>query len=366
MAEESKVEEKQTPIQPDERRAAERLKEQEDVQRALRETGGQPAAGAVTLAPKDKLRLWSHLIVVVGLAAVYYLLRLNTFRLPAGALSLVERAVLGAMSVVLLLAASRAVHAYFLKPVDDAVVRYNLSRILRLVVVLGLALIAISVLFANWYSAVVSLGVISLILGLALQTPITSFIGWVYLLIRHPYRVGDRIKIGDARGDVIDVNYLDTTLWEFRGEYLSTDHPSGRIIKFPNSLVLKETVYNYSWPLFPYIWNEIKVLVAYNSDFEFVAKTMRDVVQEDLGQAMLERVRVFRALLEQTPVDELEVREQPSVFFRPVESSWIEAVVRYVVPPREAGRIKNRMIAKILDRLNAEPDRVKFPKDNLR
>jgi small-conductance mechanosensitive channel len=249
---------------------------------------------------------------------------------------------------------------------DDAVARYNLSRVTRLVVGLGLALIAISVLFANWYAAVVSLGILSLVLGLALQTPITSFIGWIYILIKQPYRVGDRVRIGDAKGDVIDVSYLDTTLWEFGGEYLSTDHPSGRIIKFPNSVVLKEAVYNYSWPLFPYIWNEIKVHVAYNSDFEFIAKTMREVAEEELGQVMLERVRVFRALLEQTPVDELQVREQPSVFFRPMENSWIEAIVRYVVPPREAGRIKNRMIVKILERLNAEPDRVKFPKDNLR
>lgn len=106
--------------------------------------------------------------------------------------------------------------------------------------------------------------------------------------------------------------------------------------------------------------------VAYNSDFEFIAQAMRKVAEEELGPVMLERVRVFRALLEQTPVDELEVREQHSVFFRPVDNTWIEAIVRYVVPPREAGRIKNRMVVKILERLNAEPDRVKFPKDNLR
>jgi hypothetical protein len=90
------------------------------------------------------------------------------------------------------------------------------------------------------------------------------------------------------------------------------------------------------------------------------------MAEEEMGQAMLERVRVFRALLAQTPVDEFEVREQPAVFFRSTETSWIEAIVRYAVPPREAGRIKNRMIATILERLNAEPDRVKFPKDNLR
>ena len=75
-----------------------------------------------------------------------------------------------------------------------------------------MVLVVISVLFVNWYTAFLSLGLISLILGFALQTPITSLIGWVYILVRTPYRVGDRIKIGDATGDVIDVSYLDTTL----------------------------------------------------------------------------------------------------------------------------------------------------------
>jgi len=102
-----------------------------------------------------------------------------------------------------------------------------------------------------------------LILGLAVQTPMTSFLGWIYILVRAPYRVGDRIKIGDATGDVIDVSYLDTTLWEFGGDFLSTDHPSGRVIKFPNSKVLSSTVYNYTWPLFPYVWNEVKFSIAY-------------------------------------------------------------------------------------------------------
>ena len=82
--------------------------------------------------------------------------------------------------------------------------------------------------------------------------------GWIYIRARAPYRVGGRIRIGDAKGDVIDVSYLDTTLWEVGGDILSTDHPTGRVIKFPNSKVLSSTVYNYSWPLFPYIWNEIK------------------------------------------------------------------------------------------------------------
>ncbi len=195
-----------------------------------------------------------------------------------------------------------------------------------------------------------------------MQTPITSFIGWIYIIIRTPYRVGDRIKIGAATGDVIDLGYLDTTLWEFGGEYLSTDHPSGRIIKFPNSNVLSSAVYNYSWPLFPYIWNEIKFYVAYESDLEFVSKTMRQIAEEEIGEAMLERVRTFRSLLSETPVDQLEVREHPAVLFRVSENTWLEAIVRYLVEPKQAGKVKSKLIEKMLATLNAAPDKVLFPR----
>jgi small-conductance mechanosensitive channel len=194
----------------------------------------------------------------------------------------------------------------------------------------------------------------------------TSFIGWIYLLVRQPYRVGDRIKIEDATGDVIDVSYLDTTLWEFGGQYLSGDHPSGRVIKFPNSKVLNSLVYNYSWPLFPYIWNEIKFQIAYQSDLQFVAETMQRIVEEEIGQEMMERIGVYRDLLARTPVDELEVRERPRVIFRVDEVTWINAIVRYIVPPRESGTIKSRLIPRLLAALNAEPEKVMFPKGDAR
>src|SRR5204862_7990378 len=201
----------------------------------------------------------------------------------------------------------------------------------------------------------------SVIVGLAVQTPMTSFLGWIYIIVRRPYQVGDRIQIEEATGDVIDVSYLDTTLWEFGGKYLSTDHPSGRIIKFPNSRVLNQMVFNYSWPLFPYIWNEIKFNIAYNSDLEFAARTMQKITAKEIGEEMMELVGVFRDLLAKTPVDELEVREHPRVIFRVSENTWLEAIVRYLVPPREAGRVKTRLIKKLLAALNTAPDKVMFP-----
>jgi small-conductance mechanosensitive channel len=204
------------------------------------------------------------------------------------------------------------------------------------------------------------------VLGFALQTPITSLIGWVYILVREPYRVGDRIRIGDALGDVIDVDYLDTTLWELGGEHLSGFHPSGRVIKFPNANVLEQPVYNYSWPLFPYIWNEIKFQIGYDSDLAFVSETMRAAAEEEMGAVMMERVRLFRDLLAKTPVDQVNVSEKPAVFFRVAENTWLEAVVRYVVDPKESGPVKARLLTTMLQRLNAQPDRVRFPRGDAR
>jgi small-conductance mechanosensitive channel len=268
--------------------------------------------------------------------------------------------------IVAMLAVAKAVKVYAIGRIQDAPTRFTLERIQNLLVSILVIVVVASMIFANWYAALTALGIGSIIVGLAVQTPMKSFIAWIYILVRRPFRVGDRIKIGDATGDVIDVGYLDTTLWEFGGQYLSTDHPSGRVIRFPNEKVLDTIVWNYSWPLFPYIWNEIKFQIAYQSDLKFVAETMQRIVEEELGQEMFERVEVFRELLARTPVDELEVRAHPRVIFRVDDVTWVNAIVRYLVPPRGAGTIKTRLIPKLLEALNAAPDRVMFPKADAR
>ncbi len=329
--------------------AVEELKQQGDIKKALQQTAGaQPAPS--TVQKKQKFFLGTYIVVLLVLGGLYYLLRLHLLGITAGVLSFLQRADLGAIAIATIVALFKSIDVYLIDRVDDPVAEYNIRRVLKLISWFLIALILISVLFVNW----------------ALQTTFTSFIGWIYILVRSPYRVGDRIKIGDATGDVIDVGYLDTTLWEFGGDFLSTDHPSGRVIRFPNAKVLSSAVYNYSWPLFPYIWNEIKFNVAYESDLDFVAQTMQEVAEEELGEAMLERVRTYTELLAETPVDQLQVKEKPTVIFRVNGNTWLDAIVRYLVRPREAGRIKTRLIRKMLERLNAEPDRTLFPKTNAR
>jgi len=346
------------------RTEVEQVKAQKDVQQALKQTSTVKPQDQPKAKTKDKFWLGTHAIVLVALVVFYYVLQFKVFGFASRLIPYLQNIDKSVIAIVLLLAIAKTIDVYVIGHIDNPVARYNLRRVAKLILAL---LVVFAVIFLqNWYTTVVSIGVLGLILGLAVQTPVTSFLGWIYILARSPYRVGDRIKIGDATGDVIDVGYLDTTLWEFGGDFLSTDHPSGRVIKFPNSKILNSTVYNYTWPLFPYIWNEVKFNIAYESDLEFVAETMQRIAAEEVGERMMKQVRVFREILAQTPVDQLEVREHPAVLFRINPNTWLDVIVRYLVHPKEAGRVKSRLIKRLLAALNAEPDRVMFPKGSNR
>src|ERR1700736_2962093 len=346
--------------------SAEELSKKPEVREELERTGDKKPTKKVKAATTDKFWFVTHALLLLGCAVLYYVVGSRLIPLIQSEVDLGRRFLRGFALVIIVLATAKAVRVYAIGRIEDTVTRFTLRRILLLVAGLLIAVIVISVVFVNWYGALTALGIGSILVRLAVQTPMKSFIAWIYILVRRPFRVGDRIQIGDATGDVIDVGYLDTTLWEFGGKYISGDHPSGRVIRFPNEKVLDEIVWNYSWPLFPYIWNEIKFQIAYQSDLKFVADTMQRIVAEELGQEMADRVEAYRQLLARTPVDELEVREHPRVIFRVDEVTWIHAIARYVVSPRESGRGKSRSIRKLLAALNAAPEKVMFPRGDAR
>lgn len=232
--------------------------------------------------------------------------------------------------------------------------RYNLLRIIRFLALISSLIVVASFMFQNLYAAAVSFGLISLVLGFALQAPIASFIAWVYLVFRRTYLVGDRIQIKKFRGDVIEIGYLDTSILECSGDYLENDRKSGRIVRFPNSLVLKEEVINYSGPEIPFIWNETPLQVAYTSDLQFVEDCL---LESCIGDFMERYPHMSESAMQ---------RWKPNVYFRINKFAWMEAVISYPVEPVDTTGRRNRILRRALPLLNAAPQKVKFPKGNLR
>ncbi len=352
--------------EPIEDKELEDIKKDEKVQRALSESSTSVKKPSTVALKKEAPLLGITAIIFLICGALYFLLGWKRLPISSVYIPLAQKIVLAVMLISLVLLATRLLKKIINRKLEDKTTVFNFNRIADLLASLLILVIILSLLFANWYAAMVSFGIVSLILGFALQNPITSFFGWLYVLIRKPYEVGDRIRIGNVYGDIINVSYIDTTLWEFKGDYLSGDHPSGRIIRFANSKVFSEYVYNYSWPLFPFIWNELSLFITYESDFKFTRDTIKRIVETEIGEAMVRRVKRFKIILRDTPVDELDVNEYPSVFLKAHNNGWIEVIVRYLVEPKNSGRVKKKLFTAVMEELKKNPEKIMFPNTNMR
>lgn len=68
------------------------------------------------------------------------------------------------------------------------------------------------------------LGLFSAGLAIALKDPITTLAGWFFMVVRHPFNVGNRVQIGEHAGDVIDIWFAyPTTRFYTRGEELKEE-----------------------------------------------------------------------------------------------------------------------------------------------
>ncbi|AFL82203.1 small-conductance mechanosensitive channel [Aequorivita sublithincola DSM 14238] len=303
-----------------------------------------------------KYRHWIiiYAVLAVLLISIHYLLDLNIFDSWDEYIPLMKKLSLSLFLIALIFLVSTIVGRIVNSQNQIEGEKYNLLRIIRFLAMVCSLIVVISFLFQSLYGAALSFGLISLVVGFALQAPITSFIAWVYLVFRRSYLVGDRIQIKGFRGDVVEISYLDTSIWECSGDYLGNDRRSGRIIRFPNSLILREEVINYSGPEVPFIWNETQIQVAYTSDLQFVEECLLEAA-----------VRDFKEQHANLADQELEEWE-PAVYFRINTFAWMEAVVSYPVEPKDTTGRRNRILRYALPLLNAAPEKVKFPEGSMR
>ncbi len=169
-------------------RKVEAVKQDADVLRALKRASLAEKVRGPVARVRDKLLIGTHLVLLIALAAFYQLLRIRFDGVLVN-YPIVQKLIVAFAVVLVCLIILKLSDVYFVGRVEDAVYQYTLKRVSRLVIWVIVAFLVLTIFFQNWYTAVVSLGLLSLILGFALQTPITSFIGWVYILVREPYRV---------------------------------------------------------------------------------------------------------------------------------------------------------------------------------
>ncbi len=172
------------------------------------------------------------------------------------------------------------------------------------------------------------LGLVSAGLAIALQDPIVSLAGWLFIVWRRPFTVGDRVQIGDIMGDVIDIRVFAFSLLEV-GQRIDAEQSTGRIIHIPNGVVFKEALVNTHHG-YPFVWNEIPVMVTFESDWEKAKSILTNIVRE-LAPDVSEGIRKYQKRADRFVITYGNI--SPTVYTS-VADSGVVLTMRYLVDPR--------------------------------
>jgi small-conductance mechanosensitive channel len=201
----------------------------------------------------------------------------------------------------------------------------------------------------------VAIGVAGAGVAVALQDVLASIAGAFSIGFSKLYTAGDRVQIGDTRGDVIDVGLLRTTLMEI-GNWVNGDLYSGRIVRVPNSMVLKGSVFNYSQG-FGFIWDEIKVLLTTTSDCRLAREMLLRVAKEAVGEYLVEAQKSWK-----TVVDNYRSANpalEPTVALV-VNGGSLEFTVGYVVDYTKRSAMKDQLFTKIVEEVASSNGRFEW------
>jgi small-conductance mechanosensitive channel len=261
-----------------------------------------------------------------------------------------SRLLASVLMVVLLFAARPLLMAIVGRRTSDVSALYRWRKVFEYSsLVIGLIALA-EIWLVGARSVATYLGLLSAGLAIALKDPISNIFGWLFVITRRPFEVGDRIEIDGVAGDVIDVRYFQFTLVEI-GNWVDADQSTGRIIHVPNQKVFLEPVANFTRG-FGYIWNEIVVTVTFESDWRRAKAILTEVVTEhttSLSEAARDRLReAARRYL-------ISYDKLTPIVYTKVGPSGVSLTMRYLCDPRQRRGTEMAVWEAVLEAFDEEP-----------
>ena len=203
---------------------------------------------------------------------------------------------------------------------------------------LWLAVVVIVALVIGLSGSIAALGVsaafLGMILGWSLQAPVTGIAAWLMIVLKRPFKIGDRIIVAGITGDVTDINLTHIVLNQVGGT-IGGEEKSGRGVMIPNAILFQQVIYNYNFET-KYVLDEVPVLITYESE---VADAERILVQA----------------AQQVTTDILSKLEQKPFVRAELADSGIRLRLRYQTLAMERQRISSEIVKRIIDEFNANP-----------
>jgi small-conductance mechanosensitive channel len=250
--------------------------------------------------------------------------------------------------LILVLAVKKAVVYRINNRVEEVNARHNYRKlavyICNLVFLVILGLIWIRRINFGLFLSIIGAGVV-----ISLADYILSLAGWLFIIARRPFVVGDRIQVGSVKGDVLDLRTFFITLMEIGG-WVQDEQSTGRIVYIPNSFIFRNPVYNYTHG-FDFIWNEIKITITFESNYNKAREICLNFLNEfhnswarDLEQKIRQAQNFYA----------IHYKELTPIVYLKIVDSGILLSLRYLVEPKKRRFSENALSEKILDGFSGE------------
>lgn len=251
-----------------------------------------------------------------------------------------------ALIVMIRLLIVRAVN----RSVDDAEVQFRARRAITYVTTGITVLLLVRIWLSGFTEFATYLGIISAGIAIALSDVLKNLAGWVFIMFRRPFKLGDRIEIGPDRGDVIDIRVFRFSLLEI-GKWVDADQSTGRIVHVPNGKLFTESMANYSEG-FEFLWHEIPVMVTFESDWQRAEEIVKYVLTEHAPDRQEMAAGKIRKAAERYFI---RYRHLTPTVYVSVRDSGVLLTGRLLTAVRERRTVDNDVWREILLAFAAEP-----------
>jgi len=259
------------------------------------------------------------------------------------------RLFLSLLVVVVTLIVYRLIRNTINRRIQDATRLQSMRVAVRNVLAVAGFVIIVLIWLPTGNNLLTALGILGAGLVIASQEMVGSLVAGLNIWVGNIYRVGDRVRIGDVVGDVMDISLLRTTVMEI-GEWVKADQYTGRVVTVANRMVWVNPVYNFTqhWG---YLWDEITIPVTYESDWQRATELMLEQGQRYTKELQADAEAKLNKMIDRYPLKDTKV--EPTLYLA-ITDNWIELTLRFLVDAQERRGVKDRLHRELLHYFQAE------------
>lgn len=232
----------------------------------------------------------------------------------------------------------------FLKLIKDNYKEYSITRSFKIFI----SLIEWGIIIIIWEEHIKNIitlvSFVSAAIAFSLRDIILNFFSGIYIKIKRPFQIEDRIQINDLKGDVINITSMNFEVLEINDEH--GGQSSGIIITFPNSTIFSNPVKNYN-KAFKYIWDEITVLIPIECDLKQIKSELYKIVNNN--QIIKAIPNKMKNQINGIGTDyRIYFNKFDPIIYTKVNKDHIELSIRFLIHPKKTRYVESQLWNKIL------------------